>query len=118
MNLNWTKCKGGVWCDLFKLNVNHPTFSEMQGIYILWIEKDNIRKVLKIGYGVMSEELNNAKNDLAIQAFRYIGTPMTFAPVDEDFANGILTYLHKMVVSQMSRPPKELTHPIKVNLPW
>lgn len=117
MAADWFKCKGSVWCDLFKIDLNHPTLTQMYGVFIIWSGEDNTRKVLRVGEGKISNVLNNARKDIVIQAFMHHGVKVTFTPVPESQGKSVEVYLYKTLAPSINGGvPTGI--PIKINLPW
>jgi hypothetical protein len=116
MAADWFKCKGDVWCDLFKINLNHDTL-QMTGVFIIWIESGNSRKVLRVGKGDIADELTKCKNDIVMQAFMHKGLKVSFTPVIESQCKSVEVYLYRTLSPTVNGSiPSGL--PIKINLPW
>ncbi len=117
MAADWYRCKGSDWCDLYKIDINHPTLSELKGVYIIWAGKDATRKILKVGYGKISTEIYKIRDEIIIKAFKSHGVKVTFASVPEDQSKAIAIYLNKLLLPTISyNAPTGI--PIKINLPW
>ena len=41
MLLNWQKCEGGSWGSLLRVDLSHPYFDSMNGVYIMWHAGEN-----------------------------------------------------------------------------
>ncbi|HPD34146.1 MAG TPA: hypothetical protein PKV40_07375 [Candidatus Kapabacteria bacterium] len=116
--LEWYRCTGGKWCELEKLNVEHPAVRNTNGIYILWIDEDNHRKIIRIGQGNIYQEIIKLKNELVIKAFETHGLKITWAEVPLIRRPGVLIYFINTLNPMMlgGKPPRAI--PIKENLPW
>lgn len=116
MTAEWYRCKGGVWCNLFKLDLNHKYLEDMWGVFIIWTGEEEAR-VLKVGAGDIQKELITIKRDIAIKAFSNHGLYVSWAEVSSLKRNGIQAYLfNKLNPIMQDRVSK--TIPISINLPW
>lgn len=116
MAVDWLKCKGGVWCDLFKLDLNHE-YLNVNGVFIVWVGENNERKVLKVGSGNIAQNFAALRKELAIQAFSHLGVKVTWTEASALKRAGIELYLNsELDPTMMADLPKAL--PIKVPLPW
>ena len=116
MALKWFKCKGQVWCDLFKLDLSHEFIKKSEGVYVIWIG-ELPRKVLRVGGGKIARELGKLRNEITIKAFASHGVKVTWADVSALQRYGVLVYLNEELVPSMQKEfPSGI--PIKVNLPW
>jgi len=117
MAVKWNKCKGGIWCELFKLNIDHEYFAALEGVFILWYEKKGEILTLNVGSGNIVRELKKLKTDLAVKAFAEHGLYVTWAEIASTQQNGVLVYLSRNLMPKFQSPlPKAL--PIKIPLPW
>ncbi len=48
MQLQWQKCVGDVWGELLYVDLSHPHFNNMEGVYIIW---QNGGPIVRIGQG-------------------------------------------------------------------
>jgi len=116
--LEWYRCKGGGWCELERLDLDHPAVRTSRGVYILWIDDDNNRKIIRVGYGKIYDEILKLQNELVIKAFASHGLKISWADVSPVRMPGILVYLidtlNPMILGE--KPPRAI--PIKENLPW
>lgn len=116
MATTWYKCKGDIWCELFKLDMDHEVLKKAEGVFIIWSGAKE-KKFLKIGSGSIRSGLMSAKSDLAIQAFANIGVFVTWIEVGALKRSGVETYLHNNLRPLIvTSTPKSI--PIKVRLPW
>lgn len=116
MKVVWYKCKGNVWCYLDKVIADHPSIAGLKGIYIIWTGEKEL-KVLRVGYGTISEEINSNRNNLAIRAFFHLGVLISWAEVPEENIEGILEYLMKKLKPKFYNNPNN-TKQISINFPW
>lgn len=116
MATNWYRCKGDIWCELFKLDLDHEVLRKAEGVFILWTgQKD--RKILKVGSGLVRSHLLSAKSDLAIQAFANIGVFVSWIDVGMLKRGGVEAYLlNTLKPLIVSATPKSIA--IKIKLPW
>lgn len=117
MEVDWIQCKGGVWCDLFKVDLNHSIFDGLDGVYIIWHGNDQNRQILRVGYGNIRQELQENKNDLAMQAFAHLGVRVTWAEISSLKRKGVNFYLNRELEPSLEKPyPNAMA--MSVNLPW
>jgi hypothetical protein len=117
MTLEWFKCKGNQWCNLFKLDLNHEYLQGSEGVFVIWTGAGNNTKFLSVGYGNIGAHLKSNKAELAIQAFQHIGVYVSWAEAPESKQPGISLFLTKALnPAIISSVPKAMA--IKVNLPW
>jgi hypothetical protein len=116
MEVDWYQCKGGVWCELNKLDIKHPYLKGLSGVYIIWYEVDT-RNIVKIGTGDIQKGLIDSMNSLAIQAFAKYRLFATWAELPKSKIEFVHGYLHrklKPTISESAISPKS----IEVDLPW
>lgn len=116
MNVSWVKCKGSVWCDLFKLEVNHKNLADLDGVYIIWTGTDT-KRVLRVGCGDIQNEFIRLRKDLSMQAFQHLGASVTWCVEDKAKHHNIMAYIiskYNPSIIENHKPAK----PIEVNLPW
>ena len=117
MAIKWNRCSGGIWCELFKLNLDHDYFASLDGVYIVWYEKKGEIVCLNVGYGNIVRELKKLKSDIAVKAFAEHGLYVTWSNLSKAQQLGTTIYLAKTLSPKISSVlPKAL--PLKINLPW
>ncbi len=116
--LQWYKCKGDIWCDLFKVDLDHPSIRNTNGVYIIWYGKDDSRKVLRIGMGNIFTEISKLQKDLTYKAFSAHGVNVTWADVPIMKRAGVATYLINTLSPAILGDALPRAIPIKENLPW
>jgi len=116
MHLNWIRCEGDHWCNLLTLNLKHPHFDALEGVYIIWHGAPDPR-VVYIGQGVIKERLEEHRNDPSFGGFIDRGLFATWASVAVSSRNGVERYLADkwMPILGERRPD---ANPIEVNSPW
>lgn len=116
MKAKWFRCKGNVWCDLFKLDLKNEYVKTIEGVFVLWTG-DVPKKVLKIGSGNISRELLKLRNDFSIRAFQHLGVKVSWAHISPIQRNGALVYLYNELIPSMQTDiPKGV--PMQINFPW
>lgn len=116
MALQWYKCKGGVWCDLFQLDLEHEYLQGIEGVYVIWSGIDN-KSTLKIGSGMIAQKLMKETQDLAVQAFSHLGVYVSWAEVSSFKRDGYMVYLFNELNPKLPvQVPTAI--PFKINLPW
>lgn len=117
IQVSWVKCKGGVFCDLFKLDVDHKNLTGLEGVYIIWMGAETSRRVLRVGCGNIQKEFVRLRKDLAMQAFAHLGASVTWTVVEAKKHHNIMAYLiQKYQPSIIDN--NEIAKPVEVNLPF
>ena len=112
----WFKCKGGVWCELYKLNLDHDYFAKSEGVFVIWAGMDD-KKIIMVGSGNIKKKLEEAKNDHAVTAFIKAGVFVSWIEVSMLKRNSAEVFLHNTLTPLITvNKPKGI--PMKVNLPW
>jgi hypothetical protein len=116
MQLTWNKCEGNAWCNLINLNLGHPHFQGMEGVYVIWHAGANPATVY-VGQGSIAARLQAHRTEPAILAYGPYGLFVTWARVDRQSRDGVERYLADRLTPRVgSAHPHAI--PIPVNLPW
>jgi hypothetical protein len=115
--LYWYKCKGGIWCELQKLDLTHKHLQDMKGVYVMWVEKGANKSVIKVGNGSIATELEKSKRELAIMAFFSHGLKVSWAEVSSLKMKNIHRYLVNKLEPKITENTPDST-PVECNLPW
>jgi hypothetical protein len=116
MNLMWTKCEGDKWCPFLTVNLEHPHFQALAGVYVIWHGGQSPWTVY-VGQGAVAERLKAHRQEQAILQYSHLGLFVTWARVDQSNRDGVERYLaEKLQPKAGSRSP--MATPIQVNLPW
>lgn len=114
--LEWFRCFGDKWCDLFEIDLDHSHFDGRTGVYVIWYG-DKKPTVLKVGQGILRDCLNEDKKDYVLAAYRQYGLYVTWAKVMEYDCAGVEKYLGEVLKPVVGNRLPDV-HPIRVNLPW
>ncbi len=115
--VDWYRCKGAQWCDLFKVDLNHTIIKKASGIYVIWSGDFTSRNILKVGNGRIFGEFGSARNELAIQAFQHLGVFATWAEVSALKVKKVENFLIEVLRPKLSSGTTK-GGSLKVNLPW
>ena len=116
MKVDWVSCEGDQWCSLLNLNLNHPHFENLVGVYIIWHAGPDPATIY-VGQGKISERLKEHREKREILEFAYHGLFVTWADVGPNDRDGIESYLAKTLNPKIgTHHPDALA--IQVNLPW
>ena len=116
MQLKWIKCGGGIWCNFQKVNLDHPHFHGLEGVYIIWHGGPN-PKVVRVGQGIIADRLKTHRKQLPILLHSGSGLFVTWAKVDAEARDGVELFLGGALQPLVgSRFPQCV--PTNVNLPW
>jgi len=116
MQLSWIKCQGDVWCKLDSVNLGHPHFSNMDGVYIIWHGGTNAATVY-VGQGNIRDRLNFHRTNQEVQAYSSLGLFATWAMVPVAQRNGVEVYLARRLQPLVGEAHPDVG-PIEVNVPW
>jgi hypothetical protein len=118
VTVNWIKCAGNQWCDLTKLDLSHPHFRGLEGVYIIWHGGQNPWTVY-VGQGLIAQRLAAHRADLDPRnlPYRLLGLFVTWAAVGPQYRDGAERFL-----AERLQPRLGVRHPdvpaVVVNLPW
>ncbi len=116
LTLEWIKCKGGNWCSLITVNLDHSHFDGLEGVYIIWHGGQNPTTV-RVGQGIIRDRLDQHKQDSEILAYRQYKLYVAWARVVESQRDGVERFLGETLNPLVgTRLPNAM--PIEVNLPW
>jgi hypothetical protein len=116
MTLSWIKCVGDKWCPLNTVNLDHPHFSNMEGVYIIWHGGQNPATV-RVGQGFIRDRLRAHRSDPEVQAYSALGLFVTWAEVAAGDRDGVEAYLASILQPLAGERFPQRT-PIPVKLPW
>ncbi|MBI2787522.1 MAG: type II/IV secretion system protein [Elusimicrobia bacterium] len=111
----WNRCEGDVWGELYAINLNHPHFDNLQGVYMVWLG-GNKPAAICAGSGLIREQLAERRAQPELQALRDKSLLVTWAKVDTVACKGVERWLLENLRPKVaSRIPDSL--PVEVNLP-
>ncbi len=108
----WQKCLGNIWGSLVNVDLSHPHFNNLEGVYIIW---QGNGPVIRIGQGIIRDRLAAHRRDPAIT--RYSNLYVTWAPVSDFYRDGIERYLANILRPVVGDAFPNVS-PIPVSLPW
>lgn len=118
LDVNWHKCEKGRWCDLRDVNFRDPFYENAKGVYIIWYENEAYIKTVKVGSGILKNEIESSRKDPHVQAYRARRTlKVTWVELPDDEIKGVERYL-ETTLKPLTGGSYAHSNPIKVNLPW
>ena len=114
--LNWSKCEGDVWCSFLNVNLDHPYFHGLEGVYIIWHGGRNPWTVY-VGQGNVKDRLTVHRGDQRILQYSPYGLLATWAAVNPDRRSGIERYLADTLTPRVGDSHPHAV-PIPVTWPW
>lgn len=115
INLNWIKYLNGNWYELLSLDLSHPHFNNLNGVYVIWHDGAG-HNVVKVGQGEIRNRLSEHRSDQTILAFRNPNLFVTWAALSPELMDGIERFLSDQFNPKIgSRYPNAAS--IMVNLP-
>jgi hypothetical protein len=107
---------GEIWCPLATVNLDHPHFNNMEGVYIIWHAGPKAATVY-VGQGIIRERLASHRIDPRIQAYSNFGLYVTWASVSQAIRSGVEIFLaNKLRPIVGENYPNVI--PVAVDLPW
>ena len=116
MHLNWILCEGNKWCPFQTLNLTHPHFNGLSGVYIIWHGGQNPWTIY-VGKGQIAARLQAHRSEAHILQYSSLGIFVTWAKVDRQSQSGVEKFLGQTLNPKASVTFPQ-TPPITVNLPW
>lgn len=116
MIINWIKCDGQQWCNFLALNLAHPHFNNLEGVYLIWHGGTN-SWVVRVGQGNIRDRLNAHRQDTEILKYKDLGLYVTWAEVSSMQRDGIERYLGEKWNPKVGTKFPDAS-PIQVNSPW
>jgi len=116
IQVQWSKCQGDEWCSFSSIDLDQPSFDNLEGVYVIWHGGSNPATV-RVGQGDIRERLKAHRLDPQIIALTQYGLYVTWAAVDPEARDGVEAYLTDMLVPLFGAHFATRT-PIEVNLPW
>ncbi len=116
--MEWMKCMGDRWCDLFDVVLESNHFDKLEGVYIIWYwHKNYFPCAVRVGQGNIRERLLQEKQRPAVLALKDYDLLVTWASVEKSQRDGVERYLGETLAPIIKRLlPK--ASPIRVMLPW
>lgn len=115
-HLEWFKCFGNKWCNLYEVDLDHSHFDGRTGVYVIWYGEKK-PTVLRVGQGFLRDRLNEERKDHILAAYRHNGLFVTWAKVMEYDCASVEKYLGDVLKPVVASRLQDV-HPIRVNLPW
>ncbi len=113
--LQWIKCDGDQWCSLMNVNLAHPHFNALDGVYIIWHGGQRPHTVY-VGQGQIANRLAAHRQEPAILLYSHLGLFVTWARCGVE-RSGVERYLANVLHPLVTQRVPELA-PIQANLPW
>lgn len=115
--LTWNKCEGNQWCPFLTVNLQHPSFRGVTGVYIIWHGGQNPSTVY-VGSGDIADRLAAHRSDPRILQYSSLGLFVTWASVTpQPIRYGIERYLAEQLRPGVGEAYPNVS-PIAANLPW
>jgi hypothetical protein len=116
LQLQWSKCAGGEWCRLDKLNL-----AEIDGfgVFVVWRAGDSGRTpaVLYVGRGALRQQLADCRRDPIMSNGNADVLRITWAAVDPRDVDAVAAYLYQQLRPLWGEVQRLPAAPRPVNLP-
>lgn len=116
MRLKWMKCRGGDWCTLDDVDLDHEHFRGLSGVYVIWHGGAN-PAVVYVGQGNVSARLRAHRSDPKIRRFAKHRLYVTWSSVPLVSCDGVEAYLARRWNPRIGKK-HPMTPLIEVNAPW
>lgn len=116
MVLEWIKCEGNQWCNFLNLDLSHPHFSGLGGVYIIWHGGQNPWTVY-VGQGWIADRLAAHRKEKEFLQYSPHGLFVTWAKANVTDRDGIELFLAQKLQPRLGHSYPSVS-PISVNLPW
>ncbi len=114
MNVQWVKCAGDDWCDLFKLDLGNSHFDGLEGVYIIWSPDGPI---VRVGQGIIQDRLREHRKDPKIIEYGNGTLTVTWAQISSQYRDGVEKFLGDTLKPKVGTAFPDV-YPVSVNLPW
>jgi hypothetical protein len=91
-------------------------FDDLMGVYIIWENSSESKRVVYVGGGNIREEIYRLRNDNSFEEFQNL--KVAWSKVDSNSINGVVNFLVKSYSPLRNIKISETDQPISVNLPW
>ncbi len=106
--VEWHKCSGGIWCNIFKIDVEHHNIRGFVGQYIIWSGKsESERSTLAVGFGEVTKAILKYREDIAIKAFEHLGVFITWCDIPPGKKKQVHNYLLKTLSPKITTKPEK-----------
>jgi twitching motility protein PilT len=113
----WTKCQDNVWADLYAVDLSHPHFDGLDGVFIVWHGGAKPGHV-RVGFGSIRDGIVASRLDPAVAAYRGEQLFVTWAKTDAGLGEGATRYLAKLLAPKAQGAiAASAVPPVEVNLP-
>jgi hypothetical protein len=114
LTAQWTRCAGGVWCELEKVNV---ATSPSSGPFVVWVGSKR-PVAIRVGYGRVAQVVRAQRHDARVLRYRVNGTLyVTWTALPDYEAQGATIYLARKLRPAIADPLPEVGM-IEISLPW
>lgn len=114
LQVSWQKCQGDVWGHFLLVDLSHPHFNSMEGVYVIWQSDNNRTTVIRVGQGIIKDRIAEHRKNSAIT--KYDNLFVTWAPVPVQYRDGVEKYLADTLKPIIGDAFPNVI-PIAVNLP-
>ena len=116
MRLNWIKCTEDRWCPFTRVNLSHPHFIGLEGVYVVW-HSGNSPATVYVGQGKVAQRIQEHRSDNRILVYSHIGLFVTWSQVESAYRDGVERYLIDTLNPKVTQARPNV-NPMPVNLPW
>lgn len=118
--VEWFRCRGIGWCDLYKVNIESKVLYDIEAVYICWTGTvaSSERRYLCVGQGMIVNEIKKLRKDMGVKAFQHQGVFITWSVVPHYRLTAIESYLYRELQPIVNLNEEPRARPKAVNLPF
>lgn len=115
MPLFWNKCDGDHWCPFLNVDLAHPHFFRLEGVYVIWLAGNG--RAVRSGKGQIAERLREHRRAPWVPSYSQGHLLVTWAAVPSSLQDGVERYLHETMDPIENKQHPQQAPAIEVNLP-
>ena len=115
MPLHWNMCTGDAWCGFLEVNLEHPHFFNLEGVYVIWLGGSG--QTVYVGRGQVAARLKAHQRASWVQKYAQGHLLVTWAVVPSQFQEGVERYLAEALNPAEGQRHPATVPPIAVTLP-
>lgn len=116
--LRWVRTADGGWHTLYGVDLAHPHFRKLGGVYVIWHDGPRA-SVVRLGQGVIRNRLTAHRINPSIESCDRLDGPLyvSWAAVPSKYRDAVEHYLALVLEPRVGSCFPTAT-PIPANLPW
>ena len=115
MIVHWNKCTGDRWCGFLDVNLDHPHFFNLEGVYVSWLGGSG--QTVYVGRGQVAARLKAHRLESWVHKYALGHLLVSWAVVPSHLQEGVERYLAETLSPTEGQRHPATAAPIEVNLP-